>query len=408
MASTETTKPARSWSRLDGVDILRGLAIFFVLMNHVNMRLRGAHVPYTKGLPDQLVDSLVWNGQQGVQIFFAVSGFLITSTAIRRWGSLGRVNIREFYQLRFARIAPLLLLLLAVLSVLHLARISGFIVSPETGGLGRALLAALTFHINLLEAQRGYLPVNWDILWSLSVEETFYLVFPIACLVFRRVRFLLVPLLAFVALGPLCPLLRFQSQWGLEGVFLPGWNGCNRPRLPYGNFCRAVPFFAPSLDCAGVPRYCCSHIHSCVFRPAVQMGSRTQRTLNVLPGYRRLHGYRGQRHSRSGDAPRIFKPLLGLGQHSYEIYLTHGFIVLSLFNLFVAAGKPMMAVPILFAVVIVLAALLGMLVARGYSEPVNRWLRNRWGDGPGHLGSVVEGIEVSETPKLYIEGKSEN
>ena len=68
----------------------------------------------------------------------------------------------------------------------------------------------------------------------------------------------------------------------------------------------------------------------------------------------------------------------------------------------------MMAVPILFAVVIVLAALLGMLVARGYSEPVNRWLRNRWGDGPGHLGSVVEGIEVSETPKLYIEGKSEN
>ena len=76
----------RSWIRLDGVDLLRGLAILFVLMNHVNMRLLFAHVPYTKGLPDQLVSSLVWDGQYGVQIFFAVSGFLITSTALRRWG----------------------------------------------------------------------------------------------------------------------------------------------------------------------------------------------------------------------------------------------------------------------------------------------------------------------------------
>src|SRR5277367_3222830 len=104
--------PARSWTRLDGVDLLRGLAIFFVLVNHVNMRLFFAHVPYTRGLPNQLVSSLVWNGQRGVQIFFAVSGFLITSTALRRWGSLSAVSIVDFYRQRFARIAPLLLLLL--------------------------------------------------------------------------------------------------------------------------------------------------------------------------------------------------------------------------------------------------------------------------------------------------------
>ena len=73
MASVEVTKPARSWTRLDGVDLLRGLAIFFVLMNHVNMRLLGAKVPYTHGMPPQLEYSLVWNGQFGVQIFFAVS-----------------------------------------------------------------------------------------------------------------------------------------------------------------------------------------------------------------------------------------------------------------------------------------------------------------------------------------------
>ena len=64
--------PVNNWKRIDGVDLLRGLAIFLVLMNHVNMRLRFAGIHYTEGLPEQLVTSLVWNGQRGVQIFFAV------------------------------------------------------------------------------------------------------------------------------------------------------------------------------------------------------------------------------------------------------------------------------------------------------------------------------------------------
>src|ERR1700691_3395737 len=105
----------RPGARLDGVDVLRGLAIFFVLMNHVNMRLLIGKVPYGHALPRQVLDSLVWNGQYGVQIFFAVSGFLITSTSLRRWGSLARLSVRDFYALRVARIVPLLLLLLVVL-----------------------------------------------------------------------------------------------------------------------------------------------------------------------------------------------------------------------------------------------------------------------------------------------------
>src|SRR6185437_12414575 len=202
MIPVQFNKPSHNWSRLDGVDLLRGLAIFFVLMNHVNMRLLGAGVPYTRGLPEQLVYSLVWNGQMGVQIFFVISGFLITSTSLRRWNSLSSVNVREFYQIRFARIAPLLLMLLAVLSILHLANITGFVVSQKAGGLGHALFASLTFHVNLLEARKGYLPPSWDILWSLSVEEMFYLFFPLTCRLFRRSRFILIPLFAFVVLGP--------------------------------------------------------------------------------------------------------------------------------------------------------------------------------------------------------------
>src|SRR6187402_1286072 len=194
--------PARAWQRLDGVDLLRGLAIFFVLMNHVNMQLLGAKVPYTKGLPAQMVYSLVWNGQFGVQIFFAISGFLITSTTLRRWGALSAVSVRDFYVLRIARIAPLLILLLMILSGLHLAQVKGFFVLEKTGGLGRALFAALTFHVNYLEASKGYLPGSWDILWSLSVEEVFYLFFPLACRFLSRGRLLQVALFLFVVAGP--------------------------------------------------------------------------------------------------------------------------------------------------------------------------------------------------------------
>jgi peptidoglycan/LPS O-acetylase OafA/YrhL len=198
------------------IDVLRGLSIAFVLLNHVNMRLFLAKLAYWQELPEALHDALVWNGQNGVQIFFALSGYLITSTSLRRWGSLSSIRVGEFYALRFARIAPLLLMLLAVLSALHFFGTPGFVVGEETGGLGRALIAALTFHINWLEAQRGYLPGSWDILWSLSVEEVFYLGFPLVCILagrwVGRGRLLIVILLGFVAMGPLARTVLTQGD----------------------------------------------------------------------------------------------------------------------------------------------------------------------------------------------------
>ena len=392
MASVEVTKPARSWTRLDGVDLLRGLAIFFVLMNHVNMRLLGADVPYTHGLPPQLVFSLVWNGQFGVQIFFAVSGFLITSTTLRRWGSLSQVNIREFYQLRFARIAPLLLLLLALLSGLHLAHIKDFVVSQKTGGLGRALLAALTFHINLLEARRDYLPASWDILWSLSVEEMFYLFFPLACRLFRRSRFLLIPLLIFVVLGPFARARAFNHNpvWreysylgGMDAIALGCLTALFVARRPLS---RAMLWAVGSLGTVFLVFSLGFSIRAYIWglgRNGLNMTILAVGTCMVITVVAQTQW----------QAPRILKPLLKIGQRSYEIYLSHIFIVLGLFDLFIAANKPMKAVPALFILVILLAGVLGELVARAYSEPINRWLRKRWGDGPKRLGSVMESGE---------------
>ncbi len=89
----------RDWRRVDGIDLLRGLSILLVLMNYVNMRLPAIKLPYTRGLPDRLVYSLVWNGQFGVQIFFTISGILVTSTSIRRWGTPAQLQPKVFYTL---------------------------------------------------------------------------------------------------------------------------------------------------------------------------------------------------------------------------------------------------------------------------------------------------------------------
>jgi len=363
------------WSRLDGVDALRSLAILFVLLNHVNMRLLLGRVPYTHGLPLQLVSSLVWNGQRGVQIFFAVSGFLITSMTLRRWGSFARVRVRDFYALRFARIAPLLVLLSAVLSVLDLRHVRDYVIPPATGGLGQALFAALTFHVNLLEAQRGYLPANWDVLWSLSVEEMFYLCFPLICWVLGRGNVIASLLMMFVALGPMGrTALSHGNQIWHEYSYLGSMDaialGCltamvlwrcrlSRLLIRLCGVCGAVLLaatlgFSIRVDEWGLGR-------SGLDMTVVALGTCLLLAAAAQSGW---------------SSPRVLRPLLVPGRRSYEIYLTHMFIVFALFGGFIAMGKPLGAVPILFLAAVVAATLVGELVARLLSEPLNRLLRS--------------------------------
>ncbi len=379
------------WARLDGVDLLRGLAILLVLLNHVNMRLVIEHVPYAAGLPKPLVHVLVWNGQFGVQIFFAISGFLITSITLKRWGEPSRINVRDFYLLRLARIGPLLLALLAVLSVLHFAGLEDFVVSARTGGLGRALLAALTFHVNVLEARRGYLPGNWDVLWSLSVEEMFYLFFPIAAWLLGRVRLFVPFLFVFIVLGPFgrTVLAHGNDTWqeysylgGMDAIAL----GCltalvaSRTRfsapvlraLKWTGLALVVfilgfagfPFLFP-LGATGLEETILA-IGACLL---IIVSAHTQ-----------------------WQCPGVLKPFRRLGQRSYEVYLTHMFVVFAFFHLFLALNKAMWFVSVFFLLTIVVATLLGDFVASFYSDRMNANLRRWWGEGK--LGSAIE----PETP----------
>jgi len=377
MSSVAVKHPNGRLARLDGVDALRALAIFFVLMNHVNMRLLIAKVPYTNGLPEQLVSSLVWNGQPGVQIFFAVSGFLITSMSLRRWGSLSGISLRGFYLMRFARIAPLLIALLATLSLLHFLHLHDFVVSSKTGGLGRALLAALTFHVNVLEARRGYLPGNWDILWSLSVEEMFYLFFPVMSWLFGRGKLFVAILLVFVLLGPFARVVfphgnevwrEYSYLGGMDAIAL----GCLTALLVSRiHFSRVMLWSLGSIGIALLSLVLC-------FSNQVERLRLTQFGLDMTflaIGTCFVIAVVAQ---ANWQTPRALSPFLNLGRRSYEIYLTHMFVVFAMFHLFFWAGKPLGGVAALFLSVIVISALCGELIARFISEPMNQWIRVRW------------------------------
>jgi peptidoglycan/LPS O-acetylase OafA/YrhL len=371
------------------VDVLRGLAILFVVLNHVHMRLAIARIPYVADTSKPLIASLVWNGQFGVQIFFAVSGFLITSTALRRWGLLSNVRLRDFYLLRVARIAPMLLALLAVMTVLHYANLSPFVVSEKTGGIGRALLAALTLHVNVLQAQRGWLPANWGVLWSLSVEEMFYLFFPLVARFSSRSSLFPSILLCFVALGPFARTIfaRGNEIWS-EQSYLGGMDaialGCltalfvSRVNLSRTAL-RALAVAGATLIVSILVGLRLTFVPS-IAESGVDMTIIALGTCMVIIAASQTY-WKG---------PRLLAPMLRLGQCSYEVYLTHMFVVFAFFAIFMKYGNPIWSVPLLFVATIVVSAAAGDIVARFFSEPLNRILRERWSAGRRQLGTVSD------------------
>jgi peptidoglycan/LPS O-acetylase OafA/YrhL len=380
-AAAIAASPATGRPRLDGIDVLRGLSILAVILIHINIR-----IPLDKSALGQFLSSglpkvldlhriLVWNGYNGVIIFFAVSGFLITTNCLQRWGSLRRASIGGFYHLRFARIVPLLLALLAVSSVLHFAHIEGFVIDVSKISWARVTFSALTFHLNWLEAQYGYLPGNWGVLWSLCVEETFYLFFPLLCFALRGGQALIALLLAFVAVGPFARTVLTQNEIWADHSYLSCMDaialGCLAAmaarRFPMGRK-MSLGVRLTGLALMLLVTCCRRHVWQLgLYKHGLDVTALALGTALLLMAIAQ-GGKPGSRWSA---------PVRWFGRNSYEVYLTHSFVALTLTQLFVASGKQYAWAPLWFAAGIGLSGALGACVARYYSEPLNRKLRSQ-------------------------------
>ena len=367
-------------NRNDGVDLLRGFCILSVILLHCAIHMPLSH----QFLPTALNNIIFRSGYYGVIIFFVISGFLITSTCLRRWGNLNSVHVIAFYRMRFARIAPCLFLLLIILSVLNLLHINGFMI--YTTLLSQAIISALTFHINYLEAKTGYLPANWDVLWSLSIEEMFYLFFPIACLLFQnRFHFVLL-MLAFILIAPFSSTLTHNEIWSSKSYF-----SC-MDGIAVGCLCAIISNdFKFNNKKLSVILYSGLSLFSFIFffrHFSYEMGVTKIGLNNTLLeiGVGMILIVLQQR-----NRPGYFwtAPLRWFGRNSYEIYLTHAFIVITFSLTVFNKQQSDFHIIVLYLITIILSGLVGKGVATCFSEPMNRWIRSRKFDFKKHITSAA-------------------
>lgn len=145
---------------LPGLDGLRAIAVLLVIVGHA------ANFP---GFPAAVRKLLVVNiAHLGVTVFFVLSGFLITTLLVGERGRNGRVSLRDFYARRTIRIFPAAYAYMAFVAV---AAWAGWVVL-----LPGDMLHALTYTMNY-HHERGWVLGH---LWSLGVEEQFYLLWPLA------------------------------------------------------------------------------------------------------------------------------------------------------------------------------------------------------------------------------------
>ena len=360
-------------ARNAGIDGLRGLAIVLVVFNHLGLRIPLKQTALADVLPVRLLQALNYNGYEAVFVFFVISGFLITGNALRRWGSLERIDVRAFYARRFARIVPCLLALVAVLSVLHLAGVGDYTITRANQSLPRAIAAALGLHLNWYEGQTGYLPGGWDVLWSLSIEEVFYLGFPLACLLTRR-GWLLLPLLVLLAVSlPATRAALAGNEIWQEKAYLPGMAAIATGVI---GALLAARWPTPSagqiraLHALGMVGVAATLLGSRWLWPLLHNGVMLLLTVSVMAWLIACQ-------ARPPRLWRGFGWLAAWGRLSYEIYLSHMFVVFAIVWLYRRLGGDVAYGFLWYLPALALCWGLGALVARGLSEPCERALRRR-------------------------------
>jgi peptidoglycan/LPS O-acetylase OafA/YrhL len=196
---------------MPGLDGLRALAVLAVIAYH---------------------EQFGWapGGMLGVGVFFTLSGYLITDLLLGQWVASGRLNLGDFWLRRARRLLPALFVMLAVVTAW------ATVASPSRlAALRGAVAAAATYSSNwyYIATHSSYFarfapPGPLDHLWSLAVEEQFYLVWPwllllgVCCLRSRRasaVRWLALPTLALAAGSAVLMLMLYHPGYDPTRVY---------------------------------------------------------------------------------------------------------------------------------------------------------------------------------------------
>jgi peptidoglycan/LPS O-acetylase OafA/YrhL len=369
-----------SEKRVPGIDVLRGLCIIAVVLHHINLRIRLQNTPVGHLLSPATHRVLFWSGYYGVRVFFVISGFLIAGWSLKRWGSLEKVSLRQFYAMRFARIVPCLVGLLALLAFLDRIGAPRFVVNTQHTSLARALLAALTFHVNWLEAKTGYLPGAWDVLWSLSVEEVFYLFFPLVCLWLRKEVLLISLLGGFVILGPFArTVLTHNDLWAdygylacMDGIALGCLAAIVAGKFKFGHKTNLALWISGAAFSVFVVIFRGTPVRLLgLYKPGLDVTLLELGTALLVIAFQQ----RFETHPTAGHWST--SPLRWFGRNSYEVYLTHMLVIWPMVGIFYHSHQSLNMAPWWFIAITILTGLLGYAVARWYSEPVNRALRTK-------------------------------
>lgn len=193
MTSAAPLTAKAQYGYIPGLDGIRAIAVLIVII---------AHFGLTNLIP----------GGFGVTVFFFISGFLITRLLLAEARTKGKIHLKDFYIRRIVRLYPALIFMVVGSTALYL-------ILGQGGPKPLEFTAALGYFTNIYQVAvraGGELPfMPWTHLWSLAVEEHFYLIFPLLMVVFgvfkRRLIWALMGLLALVPLWRLFTYSTFET-----------------------------------------------------------------------------------------------------------------------------------------------------------------------------------------------------
>jgi peptidoglycan/LPS O-acetylase OafA/YrhL len=202
LGSDASERAPRILGSVPALDGLRGMAVLIVIAFHSSLLFPFHH-------------RFLHNGGLGVDAFFVLSGFLITALLLREQAIDGRVRIREFYVRRALRLLPALIVLLSAHAIY--ASIAHLPAARE-----RSSVVSILFYYS----NTGLNQLHWSLglghLWSLAVEEQFYIVWPLCVVLFADLRQRLSTVLV-ITVGAIIAVVLYRTalwQHGAQRTFL--------------------------------------------------------------------------------------------------------------------------------------------------------------------------------------------